>query len=74
MSDAELDESAELDDGNPSEFGQQSRPLFNHLPKLSVLGGCLVPTTDISRPFARQPNDLDSTSGAAKTLERRQSD
>ena len=40
MSDAELDESAELDDGNPSEFGQQSRPLFNHLPKLSVLGGC----------------------------------
>jgi methionine synthase I (cobalamin-dependent) len=35
-----LDESEELDDGNPVEFGQQYRQLLDCLPHLTVLGGC----------------------------------
>ena len=35
-----LDESTELDDGNPAEFGRQSQALFGYLPNLAVLGGC----------------------------------
>jgi S-methylmethionine-dependent homocysteine/selenocysteine methylase len=37
---AELDESAELDDGDPVAFGRQHRALRERLPGLSVLGGC----------------------------------
>jgi S-methylmethionine-dependent homocysteine/selenocysteine methylase len=37
---AELNESAELDEGDPVEFGQQHRALFGKLPHLSVFGGC----------------------------------
>jgi S-methylmethionine-dependent homocysteine/selenocysteine methylase len=37
---AELNESAELDEGDPLEFGQQHRALFGKLPYLSVFGGC----------------------------------
>ena len=37
---AELDESTELDDGNPSEFGEQHQALLSSLNKLTVLGGC----------------------------------
>lgn len=37
---AELNESTELDDGNPAEFGQEHRAMFAVLPHLSVFGGC----------------------------------
>jgi S-methylmethionine-dependent homocysteine/selenocysteine methylase len=37
---AELDESTELDAGNPRELGGQYRELRRRLPRLSVLGGC----------------------------------
>ncbi|MEP2031399.1 MAG: homocysteine S-methyltransferase family protein [Paracoccaceae bacterium] len=40
MSHAELDESAELDDGNPTELGEDYRRLMDILPNLRVLGGC----------------------------------
>jgi homocysteine S-methyltransferase len=37
---AELDESGELDAGNPQELGGQYRELRRLLPQLTVLGGC----------------------------------
>ena len=37
---AELDEAEELDDGNPSELGQQLADLRQRFPQLRVLGGC----------------------------------
>ena len=37
---AELDEAAELDDGNPVELGLQYRELKRKLTRLNVLGGC----------------------------------
>ncbi len=40
LSHAELDESTELDDGDPQELGAQYRELRELLPRLTVLGGC----------------------------------
>lgn len=40
MSHAELDNSEELDDGDPTELGQQYRQLKSMLPNLNVFGGC----------------------------------
>jgi S-methylmethionine-dependent homocysteine/selenocysteine methylase len=40
LSHAELDEAEELDDGNPTELGQQYRDLRNVLTNLKVMGGC----------------------------------
>ena len=40
MSHAELDESPELDDGDPPEFGRQLADLHAAHPHLNVLGGC----------------------------------
>lgn len=37
---AELDESIELDEGDPAELGEQYRALAGRLTSLSVLGGC----------------------------------
>jgi S-methylmethionine-dependent homocysteine/selenocysteine methylase len=37
---AELDESADLDEGDPVELGAQYRALRTHLPHLTVVGGC----------------------------------
>lgn len=37
---AELDESPELDEGNPAELGAQYRALLERFPGISVLGGC----------------------------------
>ncbi len=37
---AQLNESAELDDGNPEELGSQYRELRDRLQYLNVLGGC----------------------------------
>jgi S-methylmethionine-dependent homocysteine/selenocysteine methylase len=37
---AELDEAADLDDGNPAELGQQYRALRNRFGHITVLGGC----------------------------------
>lgn len=37
---AELDESTELDEGNPLELGRQYRELLSKLPNVRVLGGC----------------------------------
>jgi S-methylmethionine-dependent homocysteine/selenocysteine methylase len=37
---AELNESAELEEGNPVEFGRQHRELLSRLRNLNVLGGC----------------------------------
>lgn len=37
---AELNESAELDEGNPEELGRQHRELLGKLKHLNVLGGC----------------------------------
>ena len=37
---AELDESTELDDGNPIELGREIATLKRALPQLAVLGGC----------------------------------
>ncbi len=40
LSHAELDEAAELDDGNPQEFGELHQELAKILPNLRVIGGC----------------------------------
>ncbi|MEX0327701.1 MAG: homocysteine S-methyltransferase family protein [Ruegeria sp.] len=40
MSHAELDESEVLDDGNPTELGEDYRTLMGLLPNLRVMGGC----------------------------------
>ncbi len=40
MSHAELDESAELDEGDPVEFGRQHKALVGRFARLNVLGGC----------------------------------
>ena len=40
LSHAELDEAAELDDGNPTELAQQYHHLLHQLPGLHVVGGC----------------------------------
>lgn len=40
MSHAELDESEVLDDGNPTELGEDYRRLMKLLPNLRVMGGC----------------------------------
>jgi methionine synthase I (cobalamin-dependent) len=40
MSHAELNESVELDEGNPVELGRSHRTLFETLTNLNVLGGC----------------------------------
>jgi homocysteine S-methyltransferase len=40
MSHAELDEAAELDEGNPDELGRDYLALLGVLPHLCVLGGC----------------------------------
>ena len=40
MSHAELNESAELDAGDPVEFGHQYKALVGRFEKLNVLGGC----------------------------------
>jgi methionine synthase I (cobalamin-dependent) len=37
---AELDESTELDEGNPAELAGQYRELVARLPHVNVLGGC----------------------------------
>jgi S-methylmethionine-dependent homocysteine/selenocysteine methylase len=37
---AELDESTELDDGNPAELGEQYRAIRARHPQITVLGGC----------------------------------
>lgn len=37
---AELDESTELDEGNPSELGRQYSAILSKLPNVRVLGGC----------------------------------
>lgn len=37
---AELDESIELDIGDPAEFGREYRELTTRLPQINVLGGC----------------------------------
>ena len=37
---AELDEAEELDDGNPSELGQQLAQIHLRFPQISILGGC----------------------------------
>lgn len=37
---AELDESTELDEGNPREFGTLHSELIDRLPSLKVIGGC----------------------------------
>jgi S-methylmethionine-dependent homocysteine/selenocysteine methylase len=37
---AELNESAELDSGDPAAFGRDHRPLFDTLKNLTILGGC----------------------------------
>ncbi|MEX3015308.1 homocysteine S-methyltransferase family protein [Gymnodinialimonas hymeniacidonis] len=40
MSHAELDEAAELDDGDPQEFGELHAEMLSHVPRMKVLGGC----------------------------------
>jgi len=40
LSHSELDEAEELDDGNPSEFGNQHLAMKEFLPNLAVVGGC----------------------------------
>jgi S-methylmethionine-dependent homocysteine/selenocysteine methylase len=40
MSHAELDEATELDDGNPTEFGDECVDIRRRFPHLNVLGGC----------------------------------
>jgi len=40
LSHAELDESTELDDGDPDEFGSQLAALYDASSAISVLGGC----------------------------------
>jgi S-methylmethionine-dependent homocysteine/selenocysteine methylase len=40
QSHAELNESPELDSGNPAELGQEHARLLERLPRLNVIGGC----------------------------------
>jgi homocysteine S-methyltransferase len=40
LSHSELDESIELDDGDPDEFGARIATLHRDRPEISVLGGC----------------------------------
>jgi S-methylmethionine-dependent homocysteine/selenocysteine methylase len=40
QSHAELDDSEELDDGDPAEFGHQLAELHARIPRITVLGGC----------------------------------
>jgi len=40
MSHAELDDAADLDDGNPEEFGRESAELRERFSNINVLGGC----------------------------------
>ena len=40
MSHEELDNSEELDDGNPAELGKQLSDLRASSPNLTILGGC----------------------------------
>jgi homocysteine S-methyltransferase len=40
LSHAELDESTEIDEGNPTELGQQHRELLEILTNVNILGGC----------------------------------
>ena len=40
LSHAELDESEVLDEGDPTEFGQQYREILDRMPHVNVLGGC----------------------------------
>ncbi|MET0910404.1 MAG: homocysteine S-methyltransferase family protein, partial [Ilumatobacteraceae bacterium] len=40
LSHAELDESTDLDDGDPSEFGAQLAAIHASNPRINVLGGC----------------------------------
>jgi S-methylmethionine-dependent homocysteine/selenocysteine methylase len=40
LSHAELDKATSLDDGNPTEFGQQYRNIRQQLSHINVLGGC----------------------------------
>jgi homocysteine S-methyltransferase len=53
MSHAELDEAAELDDGNPQELAGQYYDLTQKMPWLNVFGGCcgsdLRHVTEIAR-------------------------
>jgi S-methylmethionine-dependent homocysteine/selenocysteine methylase len=37
---AELDEAADLDDGDPVELGEHYRALRERFPQINVLGGC----------------------------------
>jgi homocysteine S-methyltransferase len=40
LSHAELDESTEIDEGNPTELGQQHREMLEVLTNVNILGGC----------------------------------
>ncbi len=40
LSHAELDEAAEIDEGNPAELGRQHRQLLEMLTNVNILGGC----------------------------------
>jgi S-methylmethionine-dependent homocysteine/selenocysteine methylase len=40
MSHAELDDSSDLDDGDPAEFGREHAALRERFPQINVLGGC----------------------------------
>jgi homocysteine S-methyltransferase len=40
MSHAELDAAEELDDGDPRDLAERSVALREHLPRLTILGGC----------------------------------
>jgi methionine synthase I (cobalamin-dependent) len=40
LSHAELDESTELDEGNPEELGAQIATLHADRPRINILGGC----------------------------------
>ena len=57
MSHAELDEAAELDDGNPQELAGQYYDLTQKMPWLNVFGGCcgsdLRHVTEIARRLKR---------------------
>jgi homocysteine S-methyltransferase len=51
---AELDESTEIDEGNPEELGAQYRALRDRLPHLNVLGGCCGTDHRHVRQIAKQ--------------------
>jgi S-methylmethionine-dependent homocysteine/selenocysteine methylase len=40
MSHAELDDAADLDDGDPDELGRESAELRERFPRINILGGC----------------------------------